>query len=179
MSYRVGGTASASNEDDVQLARLLGFEEIEFLRVAGGPWYQAQYDGERTGHYFGHYDAERPGGRGGLLFVGRAGPSVALLVEIGTAGKSLTAGPAKGSWQGVYSLSWRVDEPHTVLQVPFDPMSNPEFVDRLRTAVDRAAAIRTPLLRVCRYCGTLKAPELSFDADTCYGCASAIHGVVY
>lgn len=157
----------------VELAGLLGVDARQLLREAGGPW-----DAIEVWRQFDDADpAVSRDPHGGSLFVGRGGPSVAIRVDPST--RAVTVGPAKGSWEGVASLRWRVGEPHTVLALPSAGLALAVFLDQLRSAVDAAAATKAPTLIVCRYCGSLTAPEHAFDPETCHACGSGVFGVVY
>jgi hypothetical protein len=117
----------------------------------------------------------------GTLFVGRAGPSVAVLVGSAAAPRVLV-GVARGSWLDPGTLRWQVGDPSATLAPP--PVGAPsadvdDFLADLRAAVDAAAEAKAALLVTCRYCGALVAPEHALGDQTCHGCGSAVFGIVY
>ncbi len=122
-------------------------------------------------------EIERPG----TLFVGRAGPSVALLVS-DDADPVVVVGRPVGEWIDPATLQWAVDDVIAEVTTPTRDSPATEvdvFVARLGEAVESAFADALPELVVCRFCGTLVAPEHLFAEETCHACASEVHGVVY
>ncbi len=157
------------SDDVTQLAQRLRVGPGELTRAIGGPWHVAWRIPER--------EIERPG----TLLVGRAGPSVALLVS-DDADPLVTVGHAVGQWHGPATLQWSVDEVTEVLQTPSRDAPSGDvdgFLAALEEAVDAAFAETRSRLVLCRYCGSLVAPEHALSDDTCHGCGSQVHGIVY
>jgi hypothetical protein len=155
--------------DATELAQRLRLGPQELLRAIGGPWWIVERAPEA--------EAERPG----TLFVGRAGPSVGVLVGEAEA-STVLVGLATGRWDGPTSLVWRVVDPMTEVAAPVRGAASSAldaFVEVLRSAVDEAAEAKSPVLVTCRYCGMLVAPEHAFGDDCCQGCAGSLFGAVY
>ena len=155
--------------DTSVLAQQLRVGPRELLETIGGPWHVCARDAvdERVVP--------------GTLFVGRAGPSVALLVGIG-AEPGVQVGLARGSWLDPATLRWRVVEPSVTLTTP--PVDAPStdvdaFLTALGAAVEAAAEAKAAHLVTCRYCGALVAPEHALGDDTCQDCGTSVFGVLY
>jgi hypothetical protein len=155
--------------DTTQLSQRLRVGPRELLEAVGGPWQVVERIPE--------HEMERPG----TLFVGRAGPSVGILVA-DEASPDVTVGMAVGEWSGAHPLRWSITAPIAHLRTPSAGTPDAEtdsLLDDLRAAVDAAAAAKAPALVVCRYCGILVGPEFAFGEDVCMGCATTVFGVVY
>ena len=155
--------------DTTQLAQRLRVGPRELLEYIGGPWQVVDRTDERA--------IERPG----TLFVGRAGPSVAILLS-DAADPTILVGVAVGEWQGVWPLLWTIGEPTVALTTPprdAESEETDDLLDRLGRAVDAAAAAKRPSLVICRYCGALVAPEHALGDDTCHACGTSVLGVVF
>jgi hypothetical protein len=155
--------------DTTQLAQRLRVGPRELIESIGGPWQVSERIPE--------HEMEQTG----TLFVGRAGPSVAILVS-DEVDPAVRIGAAIGHWQGAWPLLWTLTEPTVSLVTPSRTAPSAEvdrFLVELREAVDAAAAAKAPTLVVCRYCGNLVAPEHAIDESTCHGCGSSVFGIVY
>ena len=155
--------------DTTQLSQRLRVGPRELLEAIGGPWQVVERMPE--------HEMERPG----TLFVGRAGPSVGILVA-DDASPRVVVGMAVGEWAGAHPLLWTIAPPTAHLTTPASgtPAADTDrLLDDLREAVDAAALAKAPSLVVCRYCGALVAPEYALGADLCMGCGSSVFGVVY
>lgn len=150
---------------------------MDVLRALGGPWYE---DSEFARDLRWRHDT-------GLLedldlevythqFVGRAGPSVVL--RINGQSRRLLVGMAVGHWDGPGALVWEAAEPTHPLDMP-EAGECERFLRAVGVAVDEAARAKAPTLVTCRYCGEVIAPEHALNQDTCYGCGSGLHGIVY
>lgn len=91
--------------DTSALAQQLRVGPRELHETIGGPWYVVGRDPGA--------ERERPG----TLFVGRAGPSVALLVGSDRV-PVVEVGEARGSWIDPGNLLWSVGAPSTMLSAP-------------------------------------------------------------
>ncbi len=155
--------------DTTQLAQRLRVGPRELLEHVGGPWHVVERSSEQ--------EVEQPG----TLFVGRAGPSVAILVT-DQPSPAIRVGVAVGDWQGSWPLLWSLTEPIESLRTP-EPgtpsVATDELLSRLREAVDTAAAAKAPSLVVCRYCGTLVAPEHALGDELCQKCGTSVFGISY
>jgi hypothetical protein len=155
--------------DTTQLSQRLRVGPRELLESIGGPWQVSERIPEREME------------RSGTLFVGRAGPSVAILVT-DDPDPEVIVGVAVGQWQGAWPLLWSLtDETGALATPPRDARSADVdvFLDDLRQAVDEAAAAKAPTLVVCRYCGALLAPEHAVGEELCQGCGTSVFGIVY
>lgn len=155
--------------DATQLSQRLRLGPRELVTVLGGPWRVAWRIPDR--------EAESPG----TLFVGRAGPSVAILVT-DAADPVVTIGRAVGEWSGPTTLQWSLDEPHLSLTTPTVDAATPEvdeFLARLGRAVDEVAADTRASLVLCRYCGSLVAAVHAMGDERCARCGTEIFGIVY
>ena len=155
--------------DTSELAQRLRVGPRELLRAIGGPWWIVERAPES--------EAEQPG----TLFVGRAGPSVGVLLAA-EGDATLLVGAATGRWDGPAALVWRLSGPLVEVAAPARDTSRAEmdaFIDVLQGAVDDAAAAKAPELVTCRYCGMLVGPEHAFGDECCQGCSSSVLGVVY
>lgn len=155
--------------DTSVLAQQLRVGPRELLESIGGPWYVTLRDPAA--------ERELPG----TLFVGRAGPSVALFVDTAPC-PNLHVGVASGQWIDPATLLWQVGEPSRTLTTPIASAPSAEvdaFLEGLRVAVDAAADARAPQLVTCRYCGTLVAPEHALGEESCQDCGTVVFGVVY
>lgn len=154
--------------DTSVLAQQLWVGPRELLESVGGPWYVA------------FRDAVEERGQQGTLFVGRAGPSVAIFVDDAVP-PTVIVGAAKGDWLDPGTLRWSLNDPVTTLPVPGPqaPASVDEFLKDLRVAVEAAADAKAPSLVTCRYCGDLVAPEHALGDDSCQSCGSIVFGIVY
>lgn len=155
--------------DTTQLSQRLRVGPRELLEAIGGPW--------QVVDRFAEHEMERPG----TLFVGRAGPSVGILVTDDVS-PEVSVGMAVGEWVGPHPLLWTIAAPVMHLSTP-DPGAGAAdtdlLLDELREAVDAAARAKAPSLVVCRYCGALVAPEHALGEELCIGCGSSVFGVVY
>jgi hypothetical protein len=142
-----------------RLAELLGSNTDEVITAIGGPWNEARFDGDHK-----RTDA--------AMFVGRAGPSVAILID--PAIRAIRIGKAEGEWSGVAELIWRISEPKCTF-----PLGTPVADTDLVQAVDDAFAAKRSSLHICRSCGEITAPERAFGSETCMGCSSRYLGVLY
>jgi hypothetical protein len=159
-----------SDDSDVtQLAQRLRVGPHELLEALGGPWHVAlRADGE---------EMARPG----TLFVGRAGPSVAVVVDDEPI-PLVTVGVAVGEWIDPGTIAWSTRPIVGRFRTPEVDAPAAEvdrFVEELGSAVDEAAAAKAPRLVVCRYCGALVAPEHALREECCHGCGSTVFGIVY
>lgn len=155
--------------DTTQLAQRLRLGPGELLETVGGPWRVVRRDGGD--------EILAPG----TLFVGRAGPAVAILVS-DEASPLVRVGVALGSWIDPGTLAWSVAEPSVSLRTPDRDAPAGEvdaFLADLGAAVEAAYAVKAPTLVTCRYCGSLVAPEHALRDDTCHACGTNVFGVVY
>jgi hypothetical protein len=155
--------------DLTQLAQRLHVGPRELREAIGGPWLIVDRDPAD--------EIARPG----TLFIGRAGPSVAVLVG-DEAVPDVTVGVATGEWPTPGQLVWSLVDPTRPVRSPAAHASDDEvrdFLDAVGHAVDDAFDAKRPTLVVCRYCGDLVAPEHALDDRTCHGCGSAVRGIVY
>lgn len=154
--------------DLTQLAQRLRVGPRELIEAIGGPWRSALRPP----------DAED--GLPGTLFVGRAGPSTAILLE--EAVPRVIVGRAEGRWHGVTTLQWMLTHPSASIEVPATGAPSAEidgFVSALGRSVEAAFADARSMLVLCRYCGTLVAPALCVGDELCSACGSRIFGIVY
>lgn len=157
------------DSDTTQLAQRLRVGPRELLEHVGGPWRVVDRTPER--------EREQPG----TLFVGRAGPSVAILVSDASS-PEIRVGVAVGEWEGSASLLWSLVAPTGALTTPEPGSASGETDDllaRLRDLVDEAARAKSAALVVCRYCGALVAPEYAVDEELCQACGTAVFGIVF
>ena len=155
--------------DTTQLAQRLRVGPRELLEHIGGPWHVV----ERS--------SEQEMGQPGTLFVGRAGPSVAILVS-DEPSPVVRVGVAVGDWQGSWPLLWSLTEPIGSFRTPergTPSAATDELLIHLREAVDTAAAVKAPSLVVCRYCGTLVASEHALGEELCQRCGTSVFGISY
>ena len=155
------------SSDTSLLAERLRVGPIEMLKALGGPWYVADR-GPLA-------DRDVPG----TLFVGRAGPSVAVLVE-GSPSTAVRVGGAVGSWPEPGSLEWAPGAHVRTItrpgpEAPVDHVD--EFLAEMGAAVDEAAREMAPRLVTCRYCGMVVAAAFSVGAETCEDCGARLFGV--
>lgn len=157
------------DSDTTQLSQRLHVGPRELLEAVGGPWQVVER--------FAEHEMERPG----TLFVGRAGPSVGILVA-DDGSPDVSIGMAVGEWAGPHPLLWTIAPKVVRLRVP-EPgaaaADTDRLLDDLRDAVDAAALAKAPSLVICRYCGALVAPEYSLGEELCMGCGASVFGVVY
>ncbi len=85
-----------------EIGRLLGSSVADVIWVLGGPWSAALHESFQT----------NPDAR---FFVGRAGPSVGMLIE--HVRGILTVGKAVGVWFSVAEVAWKLKDP--VFEFPF------------------------------------------------------------
>lgn len=162
-------TMWSDDTDLTQLAQRLWVGPRELIEAIGGPWFVVRRSYEQ--------EMALPG----TLFVGRAGPSVAVLVSDDTV-PSLRVGTGEGEWVDPGTLVWSVTEPAAELACVGPDASDAEvaaMLSALAGAVDDAYEAKRPSLVICRYCGTLVAPEHALGDDMCHGCGSRILGIVY
>ncbi len=155
--------------DTTQLAQRLRVGPNELIRAIGGPW--------RVSWRIPELEQEQPG----TLFIGRAGPSVAILVD-DDGPPVVDVGTVRGRWQGPTTLQWMLDERTGTVEVP--PATAPStavdlLLEELRSAVDAAYERAAPSLVTCRYCGSLVAPAHSMGEERCAACGTAIFGIQY
>jgi len=159
----------SDDTDLTQLSQRLRVGPRELIEAIGGPWFVV---------------ARSPldeVARAGTLFVGRAGPSVGVLVDDQPVPEVLV-GVAVGDWADPGTLVWSLAEPLARLVAVDAHASDVEvasMLERLRLAVDDAYEAKRPDLVICRYCGTLVAPEHALGEDMCHDCGSRILGIVY
>ncbi len=154
--------------DLTQLAQRLRVGPGELLSAIGGPWFVMRRDESD--------EMLRPG----TLFVGRAGPSVGILIDDGD--RLLRIGPSSGQWHGPATLRWAIVEPIVELAVPGVDAAAADvdaLVARLGTTVDAVAAEQAARLVTCRYCGSVVAPEHALGDELCQACGSRVFGIVY
>lgn len=150
--------------DEVALAHALGCEATDLLRAIGGPWQTARLADEHR--------LTR------IAFIGRAGPSVMIVVDLSSG--AVEVGAVVGEWIDPGTLRHRMDVPIASLRwLAADPATMGGWLDALGRAVDAAFEAKAPSLRICRYCGGVFAPEHLLRDDECHGCGSLVHGVVY
>ena len=155
--------------DLTQMAQRLRVGPRELIEAIGGPWFVVRRSFEQ--------EIALPG----TLFVGRAGPSVAVLLSDDEV-PSVRVGRAEGEWVDPGTLVWSVTEPVVVLASVGREASDAEvavMLSALTHAIDHAYEAKRPQLVTCRYCGTLVAPEHAVSDDMCQGCGSRILGIVY
>lgn len=150
--------------DEVALAQALGCAVTDLLPAIGGPWQAVRLGDE-------HRATE-------VAFVGRAGPSVLIVVDLPSG--RVEVGAVVGEWIDPGTLRHRLDAPIASLHRPAgDPAQMSGWLDELRRTVDAAYETKAPTLRICRYCAGVFAPEHLFGEDECHACGSLVHGVVY
>lgn len=162
-------TAWIDDTDLPQLAQRLWVGPRELIDAIGGPWFVVRR--------WADHEMTLPG----TLFVGRAGPSVAVLVSDDPV-PAVRVGTAEGSWIDPGTLAWSLTEPMVALVAVGRDATDAQvavMLDSLRRAVDDAFEAKRPHLVVCRYCGALVAPEHAWGEDVCHGCGSRILGIVY
>lgn len=154
--------------DLTQLSQWLRVGPRELIEAIGGPW---------------HTTLRAPDqeiGEPGILLVGRAGPSVALLLA--EAESRVVVGRADGQWQGITSLTWALTHPAGAIDIPAPDAPDADvdaFVAALGALVEDAFADARGTLVICRYCGSLMAPALCVGEELCSSCGSRIFGIVY
>ena len=162
-------TVWIDESDATQLSQRLHVGPRELVEAIGGPWHIARRSTE------GEILAP------GTLFVGRAGPSVAILVDDDPV-PEVTVGSAEGAWPDPGTLEWAVGGTVVMLRAvaPQAPDADVAgFLERLGAAADEAFAAKRPSLVICRYCGDLVAPEHALGDEMCHGCGSRMLGIVY
>ena len=155
--------------DTTQLSQRLRVGPRELLESIGGPWQVSERIPEREME------------SSGTLFVGRAGPSVAILVS-DDPDPDVRIGVAVGQWQGAWPLLWSLTDETALLRTPPRDALSAEvdaFLADLQRAVDAAAALKARALVVCRYCGALVAPEHAVGEELCQACGANVFGIVY
>ena len=154
--------------DLTQLAQWLRVGPRELIEAIGGPW---------------HTTLRAPDqeiGEPGTLLVGRAGPSVALLLA--ETEPRVVVGRAEGHWQGITSLTWALTHPVGAIGIPAPDALTADvdaFVVALGTMVEDAFADARGTLVICRYCGTVVAPALTVGDRLCSSCGSRIFNIAY
>lgn len=159
----------SDDTDLTQLAQRVRVGPRELIEAIGGPWFVVDRD-----------PADEIA-RVGTLFVGRAGPSVAVLVGDEPV-PDLLVGVAVGEWLDPGTLVWTLVEPMASTAAAPVQATDAEVADllaTLRDAVDAAYEAKRPDLVVCRYCGVLTAREHALGEDVCQGCGTRILGIVY
>ena len=157
------------DSDATELAQRLRVGPRELVEAIGGPWYVSRRPIED--------EQSSPG----TLFVGRAGPSVAILVDDGPV-PDVVVGMAVGQWMDPGTLVWSLVTDGDVIHAAERDASDADvaaLLAALRQAVEEAFAAKRPTLGVCRYCGGLVAPEHALGPDTCHACGSDVFGIVY
>ena len=74
---------------------------------------------------------------------------------------------------------WDVGTPRVTLARPLTVHEQPEFLSRLKEAIEAAAERKAHTLVRCRYCSTLIPPEHASDTNTCHACASRVLSIVF
>lgn len=143
------------------LSQVLGFDVRTLIDLIGGPW-DMTVDPSIPG-----METRLPG----LVFIGRAGPSVMIQIFE----SQVRIGRAKGEWWGPHPLVWDMVDP--IETIPLDEIHQRSA--QFGEAVEAAYKKKRRTLKICRACGDLNAPELMFGSDECYGCASQYRGIVY
>lgn len=121
-------------DDNAELAALLGVIEQDLIREIGGPWSRVRYD-------------EVHQAAGDVSYLGRAGASVVLSFD--SASRQITVGKTEGKWPGPGTIVWLVQEPMQTMTLERDGLEG------LAAAVDAAAAAKAagprhlPFLRRC------------------------------
>ena len=136
------------------------------MRSIGGPWAVARRIAER--------EIERPG----TLLLGRAGPSVALLVG-DEVDPDVVVGRPVGTWPDPATLEWSVVDVEASLRVPHRDAPSAyvdDFLASLGDAVEAVFERVRPSLVICRYCGRIVASELALDDSACYACGAHAFG---
>lgn len=145
-------------DDNAELAALLGVIEQDLIREIGGPWGRVRYD-------------EVHQAAGDVSYLGRAGGSVVLSFD--SASRQITVGKAVGKWPGPGTIVWLVQEPMQTITLERGGLEG------LAVAVDAAAAAKASELVICRYCGDVVGPEFAFGDKCCTGCASRYLGILF
>ena len=157
------------DSDATQLSQRLHVGPRELVEAIGGPWHIVRRSPEG--------EISTPG----TLFVGRAGPAVAILVGDDPI-PEVSVGTAEGGWPDPGTLEWTMGRTLVRLQAVAPQAPDPVvavFLERLGDAVDDAFAAKRPSLVICRYCGALVAPEHALGDEMCHGCGSRLLGIVY
>lgn len=152
--------------DVTQLAQRVRLGPRELAIAIGGPWHVALREEAQ--------ESSVPG----TLFVGRAGPSVGIVVGDEPDPRVLL-GPVTGRWAGLTDLRWQVAV-EAELTVPPREAATDEvdaFMRALGETVESIAAATSGRLVTCRHCGRLVAPALTVGEDTCDACGSTILGI--
>ena len=80
-----------------------------------------------------------------------------------------------------FTVEWH--GPHTPVTigapVAMVNLGEPDLVDAVSTAIEKARTARLATYRTCARCGKTKPPEWMHDAQTCQRCAERDLGVVY
>lgn len=162
-------TVWIDDSDATQLSQRLHVGPRELVDAIGGPWHVVQRPPED--------ESSAPG----TLFVGRAGPSVAILVDDDPV-PHVEVGTAQGRWSDPGTLEWSLAGPIVRLRAVPPHASDDEVsavLELLGGAVDDAFAAKRSTLVICRYCGALVAPEHALGDQMCHGCGSRLLGIVY
>ena len=157
-------------ESELELADILGVDPGALTAAAGGPWTTVE-----RGRWEWSEDAAGEDDGYPPLFLGPTAALVALAVQ----DHSVIVGPAAGHWEGPGSLVWELGAPSVTIARPSNLAKQPAFLNRLKEAIDTAAAQKARTLVRCQYCDALLPPEHAFSANTCYGCASRELDIVF
>jgi hypothetical protein len=149
------------------LAHEFNLDVRELAELIGGPWNFAVNHGGPTGGAMDFAETRLPG----RVLIGRVGPSAVIQIN----DEQVRVGRAKGEWFEPHPLVWDMTDP--IVTIPLEEIH--ERLPELGEAVEAACKAKRRLLKVCRYCGELLAPELMFGKDQCSDCASEYSGVVY
>lgn len=148
--------------DLTQLSQLLRVGPRELIEAIGGPWHASTpVEEDEVAHH------------GAALFVGRAGPSVGIMLGSGV----LLVGSVEGSWTDAGELHWRLRGDAVSIAVPGRDAEVDDFLAAMGSAVEEAFARQQPSLVTCRYCARLLVPARARDDRMCLECAAAIFGL--
>ncbi|WP_435771420.1 hypothetical protein [Nocardioides sp. SYSU DS0651] len=151
-------------DESEHLADVLGISTAEFVELFGAMWRRSPTEPWHD------YDSDPSGGEDCLTTPWHiAGDPVQLMLRVFHHGVFI--GLPTAVRRGVHELDYHARE-QQYLRVDELEQLAPAVVKRVLTARRRS-------FRYCRYCREATAPEHRFSDDTCQGCASTWHGVVY
>lgn len=152
-------------EDSTEaLAREVGVSLEDFVEVFGTDWRLVPDQGI-------DFDAD-PDGVGNLYgpwYV--AGEPYQLMLRPG--GDGVELGIPAGQWAGAHTLSWQSHDRH------FVPGTGPSLLVAAAPIVAHLLKRRRASFRYCRYCRRITPPEERLERDVCYGCGTAVRGIIY